>query len=192
MFFEKGSLMRHRHKHRYQARRDDHLDETSVYGRRSRRGGRVFGHGGMRFVLLQLISRSPSHGYELIRTIEAQMGGSYSPSPGTVYPTLTMLEEEGYIKAEEVDTSGRKRYAITPIGQHFLEENHMIVNEIMARLQGGVDGAGFRAGRPPQVMRAIENFKLAMRMRLAEPLSMEQAKAFAAILDRAVQELEQI
>lgn len=172
-------------------RYDDHLEETHVYGR-SRRGGRVFGHGGMRFVLLKLISHQPCHGYELIRTIEKKMGGSYSPSPGTVYPTLTMLEEEGYLKAEEVDRNGRKSYAITLAGQQFLEENQEIVNELLMRIQGGVDGAGQKAGRPPQIMRAIENLKLAMRMRLTEPMSPEQAKAFAAILDRAVQELEQI
>jgi hypothetical protein len=64
---------------------------------------------------------------------------------------------------------------------------------MMARLNGGVDGAGPRAGRPPQVVRAIENLKLAMRMRLSrQPLNEQQAHAFAAVLDSAAQQLERI
>ncbi len=63
----------------------------------------------------------------------------------------------------------------------------------MARMKGGVDGAGSRHGRPPQVVRALENLKLAMRMRLArEPLTEQQAHEFAAVLDSAAQQLEKI
>lgn len=157
------------------------------------RGGRVFSHGGLRFVLLQLICDKPSHGYELIKLIEDRLGGSYSPSPGTVYPTLTLLEEQGFLRAEEADAGGRKRYHITDAGQTFLEENRVTADAMLARMQGGVDGAGPRGGRPPQVMRAIENLKLAMRMRLSgDALSPEQANAFAAVLDHAAQQLEQI
>ncbi len=160
-------------------------------GRRS--GGRIFSHGGLRFVLLQLISDKPSHGYELIKLIEDRLGGSYSPSPGTVYPTLTLLEEQGYLQGENADTGGRKRYAITDAGKAFLEENRALTDAMLARLNGGVDGAGARGGRPPQVMRAIENLKLAMRMRLSrEALTPDQANAFAAVLDHAAQELEKI
>ena len=156
-------------------------------------GGRVFGHGGLRFVLLQLISDKPSHGYELIKLIEERLGGSYSPSPGTVYPTLTLLEEMGYLSVEEADAGGRKRYRITDAGVVFLEDNRATADAMLARMQGGVDGAGPRGGRPPQVMRAIENLKLAMRMRLSrEALTPEQANAFAAVLDHAAQQLEQL
>jgi len=156
-------------------------------------GGRVFGHGGLRFVLLQLISDKPSHGYELIKLIEERLGGSYSPSPGTVYPTLTLLEEMGYLSVEEADAGGRKRYRITEAGAAFLQDNRATADAMLARMQGGVDGAGPRGGRPPQVMRAIENLKLAMRMRLSrEALTPEQANAFAAVLDHAAQQLEQI
>lgn len=159
----------------------------------SPRGGRVFGHGGLRFVLLQLIADKSSHGYELIKAIEDRLGGVYSPSPGTVYPTLTLMEELGYLTVEEADTGGRKRYRITDAGQVFLTENRVTVDAMMARMNSGVDGAGPRAGRPPQVMRAIENLKLAMRMRLSgEALTPAQANAFAAVLDSAAQQLEQI
>jgi len=68
-----------------------------------------------------------------------------------------------------------------------------MVDAMLARMNGGVDGAGVRGGRPPQVMRAIENLKLAMRMRLSrEALTSEQANAFAAVLDHAAQQLEKI
>ncbi len=122
-----------------------------------------------------------------------RLGGSYSPSPGTVYPTLTLLEEQGYLQGESADAGGRKRYAITDAGKAFLDENRALVDAMLARLNGGVDGAGARGGRPPQVMRAIENLKLAMRMRLSrEALTPDQANAFAAVLDHAAQQLEKI
>ena len=155
--------------------------------------GRIFGHGGLRFVLLHLISEKPSHGYELIKAIEERLDGAYSPSPGTVYPTLTLLEELTLLSVDEADQGGRKRYQITDAGLRYLEENRPMVDAMLLRLNGGVDGAGPRGGRPPQVKRAIENLKLAMRMRLSgEALTPEQANAFAAILDRAAQQLEQI
>ena len=168
------------------ARRGEHGDGAGG-------GGRVFGHGGLRFVLLQLIADKPSHGYELIKSIEDRLGGAYSPSPGTVYPTLTLLEELGYLSVDAADAGGRKRYSITDAGQTFLAENRVTADAMLARMNGGVDGAGPRGGRPPQVMRAVENLKLAMRMRLSrEPLTPAQASAFAAVLDAAAQQLEQI
>lgn len=186
----------HHHAHGHQhacIRRGEHDDGLGGGRGDGPRGGRVFGHGGLRFVLLQLIADKPSHGYELIKSIEDRLGGAYSPSPGTVYPTLTLMEEQGYLSVEEADAGGRKRYRITDAGSTFLEENRTTADAMLARMQGGVDGAGPRGGRPPQVTRAIENLKLAMRMRLSrEALTPEQANAFAAVLDRAAQQLEQI
>ena len=168
-------------------------DQRMPGGRGGRGGGRVFGHGGLRFVLLQLIADKPSHGYELIKAIEDRLGGSYAPSPGVVYPTLTLLEEMGHLSVETADTGGRKRYSITPGGHEFLAANRETADAMMARMTGGVDGAGPRGGRPPQVTRAIENLKLAMRMRLAgTPLTEQQAHDFAAVLDSAAQQLERI
>ena len=186
----------HHHAHGHQhacIRRGEHDDGLGGGRGDGPRGGRVFGHGGLRFVLLQLIADKPSHGYELIKSIEDRLGGAYSPSPGTVYPTLTLMEEQGYLSVEEADAGGRKRYRITDAGQAFLADNRATADAMLARMQGGVDGAGPRGGRPPQVTRAIENLKLAMRMRLSrEALTPEQANAFAAVLDRAAQQLEQI
>lgn len=195
--------MRNFRRHAHRMRRGEHGDGfgggggggrgRGEFGDGPRGGGRVFGHGGLRFVLLQLIADKPSHGYELIKAIEDRLGGAYSPSPGTVYPTLTLLEELGYLSVDEADAGGRKCYRITDAGQAFLAENRVTADAMMARMNGGVDGAGPRGGRPPQVMRAIENLKLAMRLRLSrEPLTPAQANAFAAVLDAAAQQLEQI
>ncbi|MDZ7922077.1 siderophore-interacting protein [Rhodoferax sp.] len=129
-----------------------------MHGRSGRGGGRIQPRRPA-LVLLQLISDKPSHGYELIKLRQRavdRLGGSYSPSPGTVYPTLTLLEEQGYLQGESAEAGGRKRYAITDAGKAFLEENRALTDAMLARLNGGVDGAGARGGRPPQVMRAIE------------------------------------
>ena len=191
--------MRHFHSSHHHCRtaRGEHEDGLSG-GRGQHRGGgrggaRVFGHGGLRFVLLQLIADKPAHGYELIKAIEDRLGGSYAPSPGVVYPTLTLLEEMGYLSVEAGDGSGRKRYSITASGQEFLAANREMADAMMARMSGGVDGAGPRGGRPPQVTRAIENLKLAMRMRLSgAAMTEQQAHEFAAVLDAAAQQIEKI
>lgn len=180
------------HHHHCHAPRGEHEDGFSSGGRGGRGGGRIFGHGGLRFVLLQLIADKPSHGYELIKAIEDRLGGSYAPSPGVVYPTLTLLEELGYLSVES-EGGGRKRYSVTGSGREFLAANRDTADAMMARMNGGADGAGPRGGRPPQVTRAIENLKLAMRMRLAgAPLTEQQAHDFAAVLDNAAQQLERI
>lgn len=188
----------HRAHHHCHTARGEHEDGLSGGrgprgGRGGGGGGRVFGHGGLRFVLLQLIADKPAHGYELIKAIEDRLGGSYAPSPGVVYPTLTLLEELGYLSVENADGGGRKRYSVTDSGQEFLAANRETADAMMARMNGGVDGAGPRGGRPPQVTRAIENLKLAMRMRLSgTPLTEQQAHDFAAVLDSAAQQIEKI
>jgi DNA-binding PadR family transcriptional regulator len=193
--------MRHFHfghgHHHCRTARGEHEDGLSGgrghRGGRGGGGGRVFGHGGLRFVLLRLIADKPSHGYELIKAIEDRLGGSYAPSPGVVYPTLTLLEEMGYLSVETADGSGRKSYSITASGREFLEANREMADAMMARMSGGVDGAGPRGGRPPQVTRSIENLKMAMRMRLTgAPLTEQQAHEFAAVLDAAAQQIERI
>src|SRR5215467_5506783 len=99
-------------------------------GRHGRRGsgrpGRFFDQGDLRYVLLQFISDKPRHGYELMKAIEEKFGGMYSPSPGVIYPTLTLLEELGYLRAE---TGGgtKKLYSITPEGAAYLEANRAAV-----------------------------------------------------------------
>ncbi|KQM75557.1 PadR family transcriptional regulator [Xylophilus sp. Leaf220] len=156
-----------------------------------RGGGRVFGHGGLRLVILQLIADKPCHGYELIKAIEDRLAGRYSPSPGVVYPTLTLLEELGLIAAEAAGTGTRRSFCATPAGHAHLAAHRQDVDALFARMD--TPGAGGHGLRPPPVVRAIENLKLALRMRLARtPLTDAQAHAIAAVLDDASQRLERI
>ncbi|MGC7406954.1 PadR family transcriptional regulator [Pandoraea pneumonica] len=160
-------------------------------GRGGRGGGRLFSHGGLRMVLLHLIAQQPRHGYELIKAIEESVNGTYSPSAGVVYPTLTLLEEMGYIRVQEnTGETQRKSYEITDSGREYLAENEAAVTELLARLATRRERS---EDMPPQVMRALHNFKYAVHLRLGgEPLSTEQANAFAAILDAAAQQLERL
>ena len=164
-----------------------HAMERHGLGRHGRRG-RVFGQGDLRFALLKLIADKPSHGYELIKEIEDRLGGAYSPSPGVVYPTLTHLEELGYIRPVEADGS-RKAYEITDEGKKILTENKAIVEEIFRRVDAMAERAS--AVPPHQIVRAMENLRLALRLRLERgKLTDEQIADVAAALDAAAQTLD--
>jgi DNA-binding PadR family transcriptional regulator len=138
--------------------------------------------------MLALIARKPRYGYEIIKAIEERTGGSYSPSPGVVYPTLTMLEELGQatITASE---DGKKLYAITPAGTSMLEASRTTLDAIERRTAAA--GAAFGGAAKAPLMRAMENLRLAVRLRMARgPLGEEQARAIAAVIDRAALEVE--
>ena len=96
--------------------------------------GRMFGHGDLKFVVLSLLAEKPRHGYEIIRDLEDRFGGTYSPSPGTVYPTLSLLEDLGYARATAEDGSSRKVFEITDEGRAYLEENRTVVDDIFGRV----------------------------------------------------------
>ncbi|QUD90785.1 PadR family transcriptional regulator [Phenylobacterium montanum] len=157
------------------------------FGRSGRRE-RVFEQGDLRLLLLQLIAEKPRHGYELIKAVEDSVGGAYSPSPGVVYPTLTLLEDLGY--ARPTEEGGKKLYTITPEGQAQLDSQA----EALAELKGRVDqaAAASRGRDAPQLVRAMENLKTALRLRLTRgPLSDAQVEALAAALDAAAKAVEQ-
>ncbi len=165
----------------------------AAHGGRGHRGGgprRSFEQGELRWVILSLIAEKESHGYELIRAIEEKMGGAYSPSPGVIYPTLTLLEDLGYIAP--VDAAGpKKAYAITPEGRAALEENKEQVEAIFARMDGFADRAG--GGPSPKVIRAWENLRTALRLKARSGrLSEAQIAALAAALDQAAGAVESI
>src|ERR1700733_13629375 len=104
------------------------------HGFRGGRGGpmRFFGAGDLRYVILQLIADKPSHGYEIIKSIQERLGGTYAPSPGVIYPMLTMLEEMGH--GAVVSEGARKLYTITEEGSKSLAENKAMVEAIFARM----------------------------------------------------------
>lgn len=134
-----------------------------------------------------MLAETPRHGYELIKAIEERLGGSYTPSPGVIYPTLSWLEDMGY--ASVVAEGGRKRYFVTAEGEAFLSANRAAADELLAR--GGPGGEGGRPPMPAPVLRAMENLKLAMRLRLREgPLDSAAADQIAAALDAAAGAVE--
>lgn len=83
-------------------------------------GGRFFGRGDMKFALLELLRERPMYGYEMIKTLEERSSGFYSPSPGSIYPTLQMLEERGFVTSQDVES--KKVYSITDDGRNLLEK----------------------------------------------------------------------
>jgi DNA-binding PadR family transcriptional regulator len=98
-----------------------------------RRRGRVFEQGDLKLVILQLLTEKPRHGYEIIKALEERTGGAYSPSPGVIYPTLTLLEDLGYARAAASE-GGRRVYEITQAGREHLDENRATVDEIFQRM----------------------------------------------------------
>ena len=152
------------------------------------RGSRLFDYGELRLLVLAMIAEQPRYGYELMKAIEERMGGSYSPSPGVIYPTLSWLEDMGYAQVQQ--EGGRKSYAITEEGTAFLEANQDAADALFRR--GGHDGEG-RRGRSLQVMRAMHNLKTALRMRLASgPNDEATIDAIAAAIDEAAQKIGRI
>lgn len=157
------------------------------HGRRHGGRHRMFDYGEIRLLVLALIAEQPRHGYELIKAIEERFGGSYVPSPGVIYPTLSWLDDMGLIEAQ-AEGGNRKSYAITPEGEAHLAENRAAADALLARAGG--EGRG-RHGLSPQVIRAMENLKLAMRLRMRDrPVDDEAAAAIAAALDAAAQAVE--
>ncbi|HSR14673.1 MAG TPA: PadR family transcriptional regulator [Gemmatimonadales bacterium] len=118
-----------------------HRWRTEWGPRHRRRRAQVFESGEMKYVILRLLREKPRHGYEIIKELEERFGGWYSPSPGTVYPTLQLLEDQGYVKVEE--TEGKKVYRLTAEGDAFLDQHKDTVEEILDRVRDTVrDFAG--------------------------------------------------
>lgn len=151
---------------------------------------RMFEGGELRLVLLKLIADQPRHGYELIKAIEEMTGGDYAPSPGIVYPTLTMLEDMGLI-AEAKSKDTKKVYQATDDGRAHLKENSEEVEELIERLEG--HGRSRRRGQRPEIGRAIGNLMTALRNRVAHDGWNDQLlEEVIDILDDAAQRIERV
>jgi len=96
------------------------------------RAGRMLATGDLRLIALALIAEQPRHGYEIIKVLEDKTEGCYAPSPGMVYPTLTYLEEMGYVTAQA--EGAKKLYTITDEGRAHLTENRDFVDAVLERL----------------------------------------------------------
>lgn len=159
-------------------------------GGRGRRRGRIFESGELRLLLLKLISDEPRHGYDLIRAIEELTGGSYVPSPGIIYPTLTLLEEMGLI-AQTPGEGARKPFEITEAGRVHLDDNAEQAEELIQRLKA-LSPAHHPEG-PSPVWRAMRNLGMAIRNRLHHgELSQETIHELAALIDEFAQRIERL
>lgn len=148
-------------------------------------GGRMFGHGDLKLLLLALIEQQPRHGYEMIRMIEEMFHSHYSPSPGAVYPTLNMLEDMGYAEVA-IEQGKRKLYSITEGGREFLDGNREAVEAMTERTRHSARMAA-KMSAPMAVRKAMHALKHALLMR--SEWDKTEARRVAEILERAAREI---
>lgn len=154
------------------------------------RRGRMFDSSELRLVLLKLVADQPRHGYDLIGAIEQLTGGAYSPSPGLVYPTLTLLADMGHIQ-ETVSDGSRKTYAVTEAGTAHLTEHAETVEALFARLKA-LAAANNRVDGAP-IRRAMINLRTALMQRIErDGTEARTIHAITAILDEAAQKIERL
>lgn len=164
--------------------RHGHDDEGR--GRRQR----MFDSGELRLVLLKLIADEPRHGYELIRRIEELTGGAYAPSPGVIYPTLTLLDDMGLIEAQQSE-GAKKLFAITDAGTAELEANKESAERLIARLAD--IGEERQRTDSASVRRAMGNLKAVLMNRLGErDLKDATLHDIVALIDEAAQKIERL
>jgi DNA-binding PadR family transcriptional regulator len=157
------------------------------FGRGRGRGERPLEQGDLRWLMLDLIAAQPRHGYEIIKAIEDSLNGQYTPSPGIVYPTLTLLEETGLVSGEV--QASKKLYSITEEGRAALAANAEAVKAIQER----IEAHRLRSGGPPapELVRAMGNIRAAIGVRLSKgELSPGSLATITAALDRAAGEIE--
>ncbi|MDH3290553.1 MAG: PadR family transcriptional regulator [Gemmatimonadota bacterium] len=163
------------------------------WGRSGQKGSRRrrvwFESGDMKYVILKLLKDRPMHGYEVMKELEQHTHGCYKPSPGTVYPTLQWLEDEGLVKCEEQE--GKKVYSITEEGLKFLDENKSTVEDIFDRIEETLDG--LFSDPMPEVTRlmgrlATHSYRAAWKLREDEA----KRGKIREILERAAKEMEEL
>ena len=145
-----------------------------------------FASGDMKYVILKLLQEKPKHGYEVMKDLEDRMRGCYSPSPGTVYPTLQWLDDEGLVSARDVE--GKKVYEITDSGRRFLEEHRDLVDEIFDRVAEAVERVA--GGAMVEVNRAVGRVLKAAYRAGWRAHDEDRRKRVADILSHAAEEIE--
>jgi len=159
-----------------------------AWGFRAGRGRRRqwFEAGDMKYVILKLLRDKPRHGYEVMKELEERLHGCYSPSPGTVYPTLQWLEDEGLVRANDVD--GKKVYEITDAGRTFLEEHKDVVEDIFDRVTEAVERTV--GGSMAEVNRALGRVVKSVYRTGWKASDDAARKRVAEILAKAAEEIE--
>jgi DNA-binding PadR family transcriptional regulator len=149
---------------------------------------RMFDRGDLRYMILRLLAERPMHGYEVMQELAKESGGMYTPSPGSVYPVLQMLEDQGHVESEERD--GKRVYRITESGRAFLSENRERVEDVFDRVSDFTDrfrGADMREVTKSFMRLAQVSFEEAMR-RAGNAEAMTRLRD---IMDRATKEMEE-
>lgn len=156
-------------------------------GEGGRRGGRFYGRGDLRLVLLSLIAEKPRHGYDLIRAIAESTGGVYRPSPGVVYPTLTLLEDLGHVRTS-LGEDQRRLHEITAEGRAFLEAHRVSLAGMQSRIPGRIPAEVEAQVR--EVRAAMEQLKQALRATLsAGPVDATRLARIVATIEQAARDV---
>ena len=151
---------------------------------------RLFEAGDLKLVILRLLAEQPSYGYQLIKTMEERLAGGYTPSAGVIYPTLTLLEEEGLASAATSETN-KKVYSVTAEGSAYLDANKGRVEQLLARMQEA--GRGFERGRSPEIMQAVRDLRGAVMARVARGnATSELVLKIAEAIKAATREIDQL
>jgi DNA-binding PadR family transcriptional regulator len=152
--------------------------------------GRMFHKGDFKYLILDLLKSKPSHGYEIIRELETRSHGFYSPSPGTVYPTLQYLEDMGYVSGAEQD--GKRVYTITEEGRKFLDAQAATVDDIKSHARGHWHEWGSEfGGQFREVMREYGEIGRTLGQRVRR-ISAAKLPRIGAVLKNALAEIEKI
>lgn len=184
--------MRGRHGGGFADAFEDGFGDGLGRGGRSRGGGRrrMFDGAELRLILLTLIGEQPRHGYDLIKAIEQRSGGAYAPSPGVVYPTITMLEDMGHI-AEQAAEGSKRLFAITDAGKLEIGAQGELIEALFARLEALGEQRGDEDRSP--VKRAMINLAMALRTRMTRgDRSPDLAHDIAALLDETARKIERL
>ena len=146
-----------------------------------------FQKGDLKYIILDLLKEKPRYGYDIIRSLEENSHGFYKPSPGSVYPTLQMLEEMGYAVSKERD--GKKVYEITDEGLGFLEERSDFTDHLKSHLKRHWNPENFET--ISKIIRDVSRIRRLLRPRMRN-ISRDKMKQISNIVSRARQEIENI
>jgi DNA-binding PadR family transcriptional regulator len=176
---------------RFQGRVRDHHGGDHHGGGHRMRGHKMFDAGALRYIVLQMIADQPRHGYEIIKEIEQRVGGGYSPSPGVIYPLLSMLEDLGHVVV--TPDGNKKLHEITPEGRSFLDENRGFVEAITTRMSDGGRHGGHGHHGQGSIRSSLHELKVVVVERVrGEMLADEQLKQIQTILERAITDIRNL
>lgn len=167
-------------------------DEQSQRGRGRGKGlRRLFDHGDLHIMVLSLVAKKPSYGYEIIKDIQEASNGLYVPSPGVIYPTLTLLEEQGFLESQIVERN-RKSFTITPEGAAHLAQNketEAVIARKLAKARDLQQGSNLAE----DIEMAVSRFKALLRHKMVlKQLNEEQTRQIASIINDAVKQIEEV